>query len=382
MKTGQRLSRISVFAFAVASSIALGGCSFMQSDPLAEAQEHFAGQDYVSAQIDVLAALQEDASDPTALELLARIQLAMGRGADANLTLDRLKDAGVLPADAALIEAEALLQSGNHRAALTLLRGREGAESWRLRALAAAMAGDNDGALRAFAMGKGANGDKRRLFVAEANHHLARNDVDAARPAVRQAQLLAPDNVETLYVSARLAEQEGEPELAARAYMAIIKRFPADKPALLGAIQTLDMIGRIDLVRDLIARGRTAYPEDVEFLYLEASLQAFDGNWFNVRKMLQQHEAMVIEHDKARGLYGQALLELGQLEQARAQLAPLHRRYPDNVAYARVLTRTLIASGEHAAAYAIIGPFAGRRDAAIIDRQLAEEAARGRASAS
>lgn len=352
-------------------ALALGGCSLLLPDPLEDAREAYLAQDYLSARDQALVALQADDEDAAALELLTRIQLAMGAGADVPATLDRLEAVGALPPDAAELRAEALLQLGARGDALAMLEGRESAESWRLRALAAAMADDHAGARAAYANGHVAPGDRRKLFTAEASYYLARNDADGARAAVGQAQRLAPDSIETLFVSARLAQLDGQPRLATRAYLAILQLTPNDRPALLGAIAESDKIGRIDLVRDLIQRGRVAYPQDVEFLYYAASLKAYDGDWVGTRDMLQQHEAAIAGHDNARGLYGQALLALGQIEQAHAQLAPLHRRYPDNAAYARLFAEVLLAAGDRRGARRVIDPFARRVDAQPIDRELA-----------
>ncbi len=364
-------------ALAGLMAVSLGACSLIAPDPMDDAREAYAAQDYHAAREDVMRALEINGSDSAALELLARIQLAMGLGADVPATLDRLESAGALPADAKLLEAEALLQTGEHELAVGVLRGEDSAESWRLRALAANMAGNRAAAEAAFLSGRDAEGDKRKLFVAEANHHLSRGNADAARFAVGQAQQLSPDSIETLFVSARLAQLDGQPNLAARAYLAILELSPTDRPALLGAIAELDKLGRIDLIPELIQRGRTAYPQDIEFVYLTASLQAYEGNWQAARDLLQEHESAAAGHDNARGLYGEALLELGQLELARAQLAPLNRKYPENAAYARVFARILIGLGENAQARSVMRPIASRADAEPIDRELAQLAARG-----
>jgi|GEM_PF-978696 len=366
---------LSSIALITAMAGTLGACSLIMPDPVEQAQESFAAQDYIAARTDALRALQQDENDAAALELLARVHLAMGQGGDALMALERLQNAGVRLADANLIEAEALLQMGDHELALELLAGEDSAESWRLRALAANLAGDTETAEAAFANGHEAEGDKRKLFTAEASHHLIQGNAEAARLAVGEAQRLSPDTIETLLISARLAQLDGEPELASRAYLAILDVAPTDRPALLGAIRELDSLGRIDLLSELIQRGRAAYPADVEFVYLTASLHGYDGNWAAARDLLQEYESQIAGHDDARGLYGQALLELGQLELARAQLAPLNRRYPDNPAYARIFARILIELDEKRQARAVMRPIAARADAQDIDRELMQLAA-------
>ncbi|MDE1466680.1 tetratricopeptide repeat protein [Aurantiacibacter sp. D1-12] len=355
----------------------LGGCSVFGSDPMEEAREALAEQDYFAARDHALAALQDEAGNIDALSLLAQIQLTMGQGGEALLTLDRLDEAGASSDEITRIRAEALLQTGDFARAFSILGNDLSAEAWRLRALAAAMAGNDEEAAQHFLAGREAEGDKRKLFTAAASFHLARDDADAARYAVGQAQQLAPDTVETYFVSARLAELDGRPDLASRAYLAILERTPNDRPALLGAIRELDKLGRIDVFAPLIARGREAYPTDLEFIYLDASLMAYEGNWAGARDLLQQRESDIADYDDARGLYGQALLELGQFEQARAQIAPLNRGDPNNAAYARVFTRILLELGEFAQARRVIAPILRGPDAAEIDQELAERAANG-----
>lgn len=364
------------FLLGVTMAAALGACSLAAPDPLAEAAAAVERQDYFAAHDLVQEVLERDGSDAAAHELLARIQLAMGAGGDALATLDRLEEAGAAPDDAPLLRAEALLQSGDIEEALVLLVGRQNAESWRLRALAANLQGNEEGVRNAFRQGHEASGDKRKLFTAEASWHLDRGDTRAARYAVGQVQRIAPDAVETLFVSARFAHILGEHELAARAFLAILERSPTDRPALLGAIASARNIGRADLARSLVARGNAAFPGDIAFIYHTALLDADAGHWGAVRERLQNEERKVSDFVPARLLYGRALLELGHLEQARALVGPLYRRASNDPETARTWARILLASGENSEAGRVIAPLAARSNALPIDHEIAAEAAR------
>ncbi len=189
----------------------LAACSLLTGDQVDEAQAAFEAQDYISARDSVQAILAGDPADADALELLARIQLAMGEGSDVAATLDRLEQAGGEPQDAALLAAEGLLQSGNPQAAMAVIGDSDSAEAWRLRALAAAEEGDDRLAIDAYRRGRSADGNRGKLLAAEASYHLARNNLPAAAEAVALARDVAPDRVETLFVSARLAEAQAEP---------------------------------------------------------------------------------------------------------------------------------------------------------------------------
>ncbi len=360
---------------AAAMLFTLAACDSPLSDPAADAAAAFEAQDYLAARDHAQAALREEPGNVEALELLARAQIAVGEGGNALATLDRLKAAEGAPADLALLQAEANLQMGDAAAMLTLLEGDDSAESWRLRALAAALGGDDAATLAAFAKGRDAPGDKVRLYAAEASWFLARGDADGARPAVALAQQAAPKRLETLFVTAKLAQIDGDSDMASRAFLAILELAPNDRPALLGAIAEMGELGRVDLLRPLVERGAKAFPGDPEFIFLTARLLAQDGDWQGVRDMLQAREWALAAHPDSRGLYAEALLNLGQVELARTHIAPLYRAYSANPQIARVYAKVMLAAGDHAEAGRAIAPLVAGPDALAEDRELAEESA-------
>lgn len=314
----------------------LGGCSLFASEPVDEAQVAYEAQDYIAAQGHAQAALAQDAEDAGALELMARIQLVMGRGADALITLERLENAGHTLADADLLAAEAHLLLGETETALDLIGSAQGADAWRLRALAAIQAGDDETAREAFDQGRAAEGERAKLLATEASFHLDRGEIDAASEVVALAREDAPDRIETLYVSARLAEAREDPALALSNYLRIIEITPLDRPALLSAIAMSEWAEMPDVTRHLIAYGASTRPLDREFVYQQARVEAWDGRWDAVRQRLQAHEVELSNHEPARLLYAEALLQLGQVETARAIAAPIVARRPGDAEAIRV----------------------------------------------
>lgn len=315
---------------APALALCLAACSPFGSDPLDEAQVAFAAQDYISARDHAQEALERDANNAEALELLARIQLAMGLGGEVMATLERLEQSGEEPVDAKLLAAEGLLQTGETEAARELIGNDTSAEGWRLRALAAAARGETDRAKQAYASGRDAPGERGKLFAAEASFHLAQGDLAAAQEAVSLAQEFAPGRVETLFVSARLAEAQADPVTALSNYLRIIEIVPMDRPALLAAIISSERAQLPRITRHLIAYGASTRPMDEEFVYQQARVDALDGRWEQVRERLQAHETELANHDSARLLYAEALLQLGQVETARAIAAPIFARRADD----------------------------------------------------
>ena len=306
----------------IAAVLALSACNPFADDATQDVRAAFEAQDYPSARDGVAAILEGAPNDATALELMARIALAMGQGGDALAALERLEADGNAPDDAALLRAEGLLQQGDTAAALTLLADQESAEGHRLRALAARQMGNDDRAAEHFAAGRSAPGDRSRLFAAEASFHLDRGDLGAAGQAVALANDVAPDRIETLFVTARHAETQGDMVLALARYLRIVEKSPLDRPALMGAIAASEHVGQPGITRHLITYGAETRPFDPEFYYQLARIDAWDGNWEAVRERMQAHEGELQQHGPARLLYAEALLNLGQVETARAMAAP------------------------------------------------------------
>ncbi|MEL1250232.1 tetratricopeptide repeat protein [Aurantiacibacter gilvus] len=320
--------RMRAALLAVSMLASLGACSLLGDDALEAAQQAFEAEDYIVARDLALAALEDDAENVAALELLARAQLAMGQGGEVAAVLERIERAGGEAEDEALLAAEGQLQAGNPAAARELVGDQQTAEAWRLLALAAVQEDDEAAALEAFNNGRSAEGDKTKLYAAEASFHLSRGDLAAAAAAASLARALAPDRVETLYVSARVAEASGNHLQALSNYLRIIEKVPMDRPALLAAITASERAGQGAITRHLIAYGAQTRPLDPEFVYQQARVEAWDGRWAAVRERLQAHEPELVDHPAARVLYAEALLQLGQVETARAIVAPIVARYP------------------------------------------------------
>lgn len=326
------------------AAFGLASCGLLGPSAAQQAQVAFDEQNYIAARDLAAAALKGDADNAAALEVLVRAHLVTGAGAEALAALDRLEALGALPDDHQSLRAEAHLQLGETAPAMALLEGLVSAESWRLRALAASMADDEAAVEDAFAKGREAEGDKSRLFAAEATHYLQRGNLEAARTAVGRAQEAAPRRVETQFVTAWLAQLEGNNDIAARAFLAILKKTPQDLPAMLGAIDALQKLDRDDLADPLIAQGREAYSGDLAFVYFAARAHARKGDWAKARDLLQEYEAQLAEGLPAQLLYAEALLELGQGELARAIVTPLRAKYRDDEQVQAIHARALAAT--------------------------------------
>ena len=128
------------------AAMALGACALVAGEPMSEARAAFESQDIALAERLARNILDGRGDEVEALELLARVHLAKGEGRDAAAILEKLKKKNASPADAVLLEAEALLQMGEPGRARRLLANQDSAECWRLLALAAVADGNTKAA--------------------------------------------------------------------------------------------------------------------------------------------------------------------------------------------------------------------------------------------
>ena len=303
-------------------------------DAAAQAVEALDRQDFIAARDNAARALKADPQDADMLLVLASSQVAIGQSDAALRAIDRLESVAGVSDESALLRAEALIQQSRS------------ADAWRLRAIAAIREEDDAATEAAFARGLEAPGERFKLRATEANWLVDRAEAERAARAVAELQETAPTRLETLFVTARLAQLQGDGAKALGNYQKILDQAPLDRPALLGTIAELGAQGRIDEVRPLVERGRKAMPGDVEFLFLAARLEAEEGNWREARDMLQKAEARLPDFPDARALYAQALLENGQSEMARGHLAPLYREFPQAPGYAEIYARALEETGD------------------------------------
>ena len=77
-------------------------------------------------------------------------------------------------------------------------------------------------------------------------------------------------------------------------------------------------------------------------------------DWAKVREIIQPVESSLAVFDPLRQIYGEALLNLGQFDQAIAQLDPIVHAAPGNRAAVRILAEAKLASGDAVGAAATL----------------------------
>jgi len=357
------MKRIHTFAAALLLSTLLAGCGDSPEQRLARARDSFSTHEYRKARLDLASVLKEDPANAAVLELLARVNLASQDAVGAETMLDRLKAAGRTPADYPLLMAEIDVMRGRHDEAIKRLEGNQSAEAYRIRALALLGKGDTAGAEQAFAAGARAGGPRGRLLGDYAHFVLATGDKERAQALATQAMAEKPAQLGALLANAEIAQVRGQAMEALKFYDTALIDYPESRAALIGKIAILGEIGRINEIRTLVDDALKENPKDLDYIYLQARLAAVDNNWPKVREILQPHEGELVGTSPGRLLYAEALLQIGQPEQARVMLTEILRSQPGHRQARFLLGRSQLASGDAKAALDTLQPIATRPDA-------------------
>jgi len=362
------------FVSAIALSLSLAACGISPEERAQRAEQAFADHRFSEARLDLGTMLQADGNDARALELLARTQIWLGDGVGAQSFLERLDASGQRPADYQELLAEAFLLQGEYESALAAGEGLGTAPGLRIAALSHVALGGAEAAREAFERGMQATGDRSRLYADFARfEHMSGNSARGIELA-QMAREADPEGLDPLLASAMIAQDTGNQSDALAYFEEAHRHWPESRTALLGRIGVLGDRGEMDEARNLIAEAVRVMPGDPDVVYLQARLAAEDGNWTEVRDLLQPLEGR--EDPRQQLLYARALVELDMAELALPTLTTLVRRSPDAAEPRRMLARAQLAVGDARSAFDTIGPLASSPEGSPRDLALYAEAAR------
>ena len=359
----------------VLMALALAGCAPDPDSLMERARAGFAAHDFKAAQLDLASVLKARPGDPAALELHARTALALGDGEGAAASLARMP-AARRPSDFALLAGEAELlreRPGDARKAVASVSS---AEAWRIRALAALAEDDEASAAAAFASGEKAGGAKDRLLADYARFRLHAGDVTGARALADQSLRASKGSLDAMLIDAQVTLASGDLAGALDRFGAAATVWPGNLAALTGKAGVLGDLGRLDEMEYVLKKAGAAGASDGQLAWLEARLAAARKDWPKARAVLQANDTLLSRRADAQLLHAEALVALGQPEQARARLQPLLTAAPGNLAVRRALARAALAARDPAGAVEVLRPLAANPLTATEDLRLLADAAR------
>ena len=370
MKTNHRI------AFPIIAAALLAGCSASPQETFDRASKAFAAHQYSVAQKELVEALKGDPANPAVLDMMARTYLELEDSISAQRTLDRLQETGKPPADIALLRAHVSMIDRKFDAALSQIDGHTSAEAYRLRALAWIGKQDIAKAADAFAAGEKASGPKSRLLADYSKFMGQSHDLAAAQRLASAAIKAQPVAITAYLANADLALVRGDTGAALKLYDDALKVFPESRAAELGKIAALGDAARFDDAKAMIDAGLKVRPGDADLIFFKARMSAKEGNWAEVRKLLQPLEDSFAKRPRAETLYAQAMLNLKQPAQAASRLSSLLVTAPNNREVRRLLGEAWLASGDADGALKTLRPLAVYPDITIAEASALAKAAK------
>ncbi len=364
-----------------AGLLLLSACG-ASADPdtlLAHAREAYAAESDQAARIDLLQLLKQRPDDPVALALLAQVQVRLGDGEGAIATLDKLGPQATGTPDMVRLRAEAELLRGQPERAVALLARDQSPAAWRIRAGAALAREDQPGALSAYAAGAAAGYDMR-LLIAYARLLMDGEDWPAAERLLAQLKQRDAKALSVQLLEGDLLAAQDRQDEARRVFAAAAQQAPTRVEPLLGQAALADAAGRDDEVERLVKAAEAIAPDDVRVREWVVQVAQLKGDWATVRDRLAPYEAS-LDPRSADGLaYAEALLNLGQPEQARALFRRALAASPQNPYSRLMLAEAQLATGDARTALETVRPLAKAVAAGERELDLAERAARAAGS--
>lgn len=337
-------------------------------------EEALAEHRYSHARPDFQAILQDDPGNARAQAALVRVHIAQDDPTSALAILNDMARRGAQPRDADLLRGEVNLMLGRYDDALAAVARDRSAEAWRIRAIAHTGRNEPEQVLSAFESGLRATGPRARFMADLARFRLERGELQVARDLARQALRADPTNLSALMVSGDAALAAGRFRPALGWYARASRRYPESRPALLGRIAMLGQLKRFDEARRLVTAARAIAPQDTDLLYYEAKIAADTKDWAQARELLQPYETSLESMPVANALYAEALMRLGQEDQARVRLSSQLLREPENRRVRMLLGEAKLAVEDPEGALETLAPVAEWPDASAKERKLLAEA--------
>lgn len=368
MRLSTPIMAVLVFAAPLAS------CAPDPDKQFEQARSAYVDHNYPAARLYLVSALKERPNDPKMLLLQARTMLALGDGNGAGIILENLNKAKSTK-EIIELSAEAALLRKSPETALDALGTLVSPEAERLRALAALQKLDMAGAEQHFARSITLGGNSR-AFADFARFRMIKGDVEGAQDMLARAVRAEAGGLDTLLVAGDFAVRKGDLKKALDAFAEASRSYPASIAAKTGEAAVLGDLGRFDEMDKIVGQLTRQGVGGLDLSYLKARSALAKKQWSMVRDIIQPIEADVPKLHPLRVINAEALVHLGNPEQAITTLLPIVRAQPGNRQSALILARAQEATGNHRGAVATLRSIADSPQARPEELALMAQAAK------
>ncbi|WP_313439973.1 tetratricopeptide repeat protein [Novosphingobium sp.] len=359
----------------VSAFASLSACSGREPASLDAANAAIASQNYEEARSSLFEVLESQPENLDALQMLARAEIALGDADAADRAISRFAAAGGKVGVLNRLKAGAVLLRGNPKGAIALIVNDFDTDAWRLRGEAYLAMGERSAAAQAFEKGMSA-GDDLPLAVAYARFALENNDLALVEKILLRIQIFAKDSYNEFVLAGDLASAQGETGQAIAAYRRTIAAYPSRIDPMLALAETYGSQGKSGDAMALVDKAAKVKPSDPRIENLRIRLLAQQGDWDKIRLSLQGREGGLGPASPLGLAYGEALLRLGQAEQARVLFSRAALLDPANPYCRAMLGEALLATGDASGAWETLEPLSASQLAPAALLVVAEKAAR------
>lgn len=348
----------------------------------------FEAGDLRTARVELMNALQADPDNRAARIMQARVQLALGDGAQAEAEIMRARAAGVPTEATAHLLAHAKLLQGDARAALTeteTVAPRHAAYAARIRGQALMALGDMAAAGAAFDRALTLAPNDGLVWTDVGRFRRAAGDIGGAIQAADRAVAADPRSADALILRGELTRGQYGLAAALPWFSRALEIDPANRTALLERAITYGDMGRM---RDMLADANAVHRltgGDANAYYLQAVLAARAGNFTLARALYDRTRGAFDALPAGMLLAGAIDFQTGDLDEAAARFARLLDLQPGNRKARRLLAAARWRQGDAAATIATLQPVVDLADAdtyslSLMGQALARQGDAARAS--
>lgn len=375
------MKRAALLALALLAACARGS-------PYERGVAAFEAGDLRTARVELMNALQADPDNRAARIMQARVQLALGDGAQAEAEIRRARAAGVSADATAHLLAHARLLQGDARGALAeteTVAPRHAAYAARIRGKAYMALGDMAAAGAAFDRALALAPNDSSIWTEVGRFRRAAGDVGGAIQAADRAVAADPRSADALILRGELTRGQYGLAAALPWFSRALEVDPANRTALLERAITYGDMGRM---RDMLADANAVHRltgGDANAYYLQAVLAARAGNFTLARALYDRTRGAFDALPAGILLAGAIDFQTGDLDEAAARFGRLLELQPGNRKARRLLAATQWRQGDAAAAIATLQPVVDLPDAdtyslSLMGQALARQGDAARAS--
>ena len=342
------------------------------------------------ARAKLISAINTDPSWAWPRAVQARILLALGDGAGAEVELRRAEELGIPAPHLQHFAAHAALLMGDRGRAIDLASGVDRnpqAVAYAARILAgAAMAqGDFDSAARALDRASALTPKSSLLWTDIGRFRLAGGNLGGALDAAQRAVTLNPRNSDGLMLMGELVRGQYGLVAAIPWFERVLAADPVNLPALSELAATLGDAGQAKAMLSITRKILALDPGNANAYFLQAVLAARAGNYDLARGLLYRTKNRLDNVPAVMLLTAVLEMKAGAAEQAISRLEDLVKSQPTNLKAKRLLGAAMWHSGDSASAISVLTSLANRADAdsytlSVIGRAYEEQGDRQNAA--